>query len=571
MEFFSYLETDGQCWFDTGVIPDINTRVEAAITPLAGNPGGAVFYGSSETDISSDCFVLRMISEDLQHFNVMLGNYFPSSVYLPAFAFTAGTAYYTTLDKNAFTKDSESFDLDVTAFTTSQRSIYVGGRNKGGSVDPDTKSKARFGYLKIYQNGVMVANLLPAEVNGYLGFLDVVQGVFHTNLGTGTPVAGQSLGSIVMIADKDFLPASGGTATFKVYTDNAWSVATAENWFTVSTTGGTGSGTFTVTAPNYTGTTARTDVVTATDSVTSDFTFISLTQKKYKSGQPLYLGADEITEIYLGADKISEAYLGTDLVYSAGPFIGLKTTPKALSFNPYLLSTTLKVKCSEQWSMTLPNWLTADTLTGDTGETIVSLTATTQQAATSSTITITSANYSTGVTADFSLYEQVKCIYSAGTVDMRFNTGVDLVWVYTGQINGSDGSVLLGATGVPDRDDYRFFATGPTTNYFDIGDGRQYGSWIGSFGLDLEMECGNYYVKVNGEQKISTVRQATAPVAPFCVNTDKIKMYSLAATDGGTPVADIIPVKTGTNLYFLNRTTGTQIAVTNPNAQYEPL
>lgn len=106
--------------------------------------------------------------------------------------------------------------------------------------------------------------------------------------------------------------------------------------------------------------------------------------------------------MYLGDDSISEAYLGEDLVFSTGPFEGLKVTPKSLSFNSFNASTAnIKIKSSEAWSMTVPAWITASTLTGDTGETIVSLTATTQTATTTGSIVVASANYSASASCFF--------------------------------------------------------------------------------------------------------------------------------------------------------------------------
>lgn len=115
----------------------------------------------------------------------------------------------------------------------------------------------------------------------------------------------------------------------------------------------------------------------------------------------MYLGNDEILEIYLGEDAISEAYLGDVLVFSTGPFEGLKAIPSSISFNSGSLVKTLKVKSSESWTMTVPAWVTASTLTGDTGDTIVSLTATTQTATTIGSIVVSSANYSASASCNY--------------------------------------------------------------------------------------------------------------------------------------------------------------------------
>lgn len=118
---------------------------------------------------------------------------------------------------------------------------------------------------------------------------------------------------------------------------------------------------------------------------------------------PIYLGAEEVQGVCLGADEVFEAYLGEDLVYQAGPFVGLRVSPRIVLFNDNSLTVNVRVTSSESWTMTVPAWISADVLTGDTGITVVSLTATTQTAATADTITITSANYSASATVEYSM------------------------------------------------------------------------------------------------------------------------------------------------------------------------
>lgn len=83
----------------------------------------------------------------------------------------------------------------------------------------------------------------------------------------------------------------------------------------------------------------------------------------------MYLGEDEILECFIGDSAITEAYLGEDLVFSSGPFSGLKLSPRDIEFMAATASagTTAKlyVKSSEPWTLTTDaDWFSMSPLTG---------------------------------------------------------------------------------------------------------------------------------------------------------------------------------------------------------------
>lgn len=175
---------------------------------------------------------------------------------------------------------------------------------------------AKCGKVSFYENGVLSATYTPYEDdNGVAGYYDENNGVMIYSV-SDPWVSGPAASSIIAEASKTVLSNTGETISISVSCENAWTV-TGDTFLTLSSTGDTGSTTITATAPSYTGATARTDTLTFTDSVTGDEWEIDIKQKKYSTGQPFYLGADEIVEIYLGADDITEAYLGEDLVFSS--------------------------------------------------------------------------------------------------------------------------------------------------------------------------------------------------------------------------------------------------------------
>ena len=115
----------------------------------------------------------------------------------------------------------------------------------------------------------------------------------------------------------------------------------------------------------------------------------------------MYLGENEILECYIGDTAITEAYLGEELVFSSGPFVGLKM-PKNINFTPTKLENTIKVKASESWSFTtIPTGFTVSPTTGDSGVTLVTVTTSAYTASTTETLVATSANYIASATCNY--------------------------------------------------------------------------------------------------------------------------------------------------------------------------
>lgn len=182
-----------------------------------------------------------------------------------------------------------------------------------------------------------------------------------------------------IVVDKDRLSfkSSGETKNVVVESDNPWTATTSEAWVTLSTSAGTsGETTLSVTAPEYTSTTEdRIATITITDGV--DSVTIDVKQSKYSIGvSNIYLGALNMEAAYLGAIEVASIYLGENLVYSSGPFQGLKVRPSSVSLKYTGGTFELKVKSSEDWTLNYDNTiLTCSPSSGDTGETVVVVTA----------------------------------------------------------------------------------------------------------------------------------------------------------------------------------------------------
>lgn len=209
--------------------------------------------------------------------------------------------------------------------------------------------------------------------------------------------------SILLSVNSKKVSSPGETFSVDVTCPNYWTASVLDgSWVSLSSTADTGNTTITVTVDSNSGATARTNTVTFIDGNTTDEAVLTITQKKQQSGQPMYLGGDEISEFYLGGDVINEMYLGDTLVYSSGPFQGLKLVPSLLTLKSALIETgstaKISVKSSENWTLsTDADWFTISPSTGTgTGEKEeVTITVTSiPSAETTSVISCTTANYS---------------------------------------------------------------------------------------------------------------------------------------------------------------------------------
>ena len=479
MKYVEYIQTDGGCWFDTGLIPTINTKIELTVTPI-GSPieNWAGFVGAQNTDDGNSTFQIRNNSGNLQ-WSARVGN--GNGNVGPNYV--VGTRYVLTLDRYYLDVDGTQYSTGAYSMDTCNYSLWISAIHNPAWSNGRANA-AKFHRLKVWENNVLVGDFRPAVDNNNIGFYDEVTDSLKLNLGSGTPVAGPDLSSISATPSKRRLASTGETISIEVATENAWTLSTSGGSFlTFSSTGDTSGATITATAPDYSGSTPREEYLTFVDSVTSDEASLIITQKKYQSGQPFYLGGDEVAECYVGGDAVVEAYLGEDLVFSTGPLQGLSVTPTELKFNPVTTSASTKVKSSEHWEITsLPAWLSASTMSGDSGETIVTFENISQSADTAETITFSSATFSARVSSSFAniIYTFIEGVRSSNAPYWDLNDCLD-TGLYVTADNGTRIRVKYYGTGVfsdrivgfdsiecgSDDEDFRYFP-----DMADAADGR---------------------------------------------------------------------------------------------------
>lgn len=315
MNLLQYVHVDGYCWFNTGIYPDINTKIEVDyIEPVADMGSWCCdgFVGAQNGDDSTSTFQIREQGEFTDNkLWVRVGNKQVES------QTTATVFTNVSVDKDYFISNGETVSVGTTLYDTCNYPLIIGGINNP-SWSHKRASNANIGEVKIYSSGVLVGDFIPAEHNGVVGYYDDVNSTFISKSGTGTPTAGPSRSSISVEPTSVIVGYAGDTISVDVFTENSWvATPTDGTWITLSSNSGTGDDTITIDVDPNGNYTDRIDTITFVDMNTTDEVTLTIKQKKYSDGQPMYIGTSEISEFYLGSDTITEMYLGDVLVFSA--------------------------------------------------------------------------------------------------------------------------------------------------------------------------------------------------------------------------------------------------------------
>ena len=191
MQFLEYLETDGGCYFDTSILPSIDTEIQLLnFIPYAQLESYAVFIGSALNEWDDYGISLR---DEGGSFGIRFGDCYNGWGY----SFNQGDEYDVLLDQYNFNYGNSTNSIYVSTFNTGNTNSFYIGAEHNSFYGPDTAfraSVARFGEIIISQNGTVVGDFVPAEDNGDVGFYDKISEVFCANLGNGTPTAGPVIG-----------------------------------------------------------------------------------------------------------------------------------------------------------------------------------------------------------------------------------------------------------------------------------------------------------------------------------------------------------------------------------------
>jgi hypothetical protein len=182
-----YIESTGTQYIDTGFSPDANTRVDWQGQLISGSSG--VLLGARVGNSNP-------------------GRFFP-------FAFSTGTNYRTTYGAHDVNVSADTSTVCTGSFRPSESKSIINGTTYSfvspnfsktesnnlllfgvsGYGDMHYLSTGKIWYVKIWNNGTLVRNLVPAtNSSGVVGMYDTVNNVFYTNKGTGTFTAGPVVG-----------------------------------------------------------------------------------------------------------------------------------------------------------------------------------------------------------------------------------------------------------------------------------------------------------------------------------------------------------------------------------------
>lgn len=270
----------------------------------------------------------------------------------------------------------------------------------------------------------------------------------------------------------------------------------------------------------------------------------------------LFVGADNPEAFMIGNDEVEVIYMGEEIVYQKGDGSGISMRSKVNVGKNSGSTYDLKITSSEPWTLsvdTAVTWLNFSQLTGDTGQTIVTITATEENQTgiyRSTTITATTANYSatcevTQIAVIFVDYiHETTLKTNTDTADM-IDTNIIATTATTFRVKamgkGYSNYYISVGYKTNDTEDYRLFCT--STLYFDINSERIISeNWGGVYdGRYIDLTCRNYSVSSgNSQTPFMTGNTQTAITRPETIKVDigSWWLQSLEIWDGETKVFD---------------------------------
>lgn len=175
-----YIIFDGASYFDTGVVPSINTKIEADVALLVGNDNWSCLIGSQDGDDTDDTFQIRRYFDE-NEFTAKIGNkqVVTDTIELDKF-------YHIELSTEGFYVDGNLVeDMSDATIAATSVSMMIGAvkHSTGAAFRP---SKCKIGEVKFYENGELVADFVPSQDGTAAVYKDKVSG--NIILGAGSPI-----------------------------------------------------------------------------------------------------------------------------------------------------------------------------------------------------------------------------------------------------------------------------------------------------------------------------------------------------------------------------------------------
>lgn len=185
------IQTDGYCWFDTGIIPDWNTEIEIDFTPLnrsfisATQRAWGGIIGSQNGDDDNTTFQIRYRDNSREIIGRVGNGGDTSSV-----AVTYGNRYLVSLNKDYFTVDGTQYPTNASSIDNGNNTLYISCIHNEVQHHTWVNYRATpniFHNVKIWQNGTLVRNFIPAlDGSDVPCFYEEVNDEYVYNIGSGT-------------------------------------------------------------------------------------------------------------------------------------------------------------------------------------------------------------------------------------------------------------------------------------------------------------------------------------------------------------------------------------------------
>lgn len=177
-----YIESTGTQYFDTGFIPNQDTRVVLDVENTANRNG--TYFGSRQA-FKKQAFSIFLLTPD------SFRDDYGASVISGSFDMIG--RHVVDKNKNITTIDDIVIEHDAQTFTAPGNLLLLAS-NTAGNVDSNARARVRLYSCQIYDNGTLVRDFVPCfDENRTVGLYDLVNDVFYRNAGSGSFAAGDKI------------------------------------------------------------------------------------------------------------------------------------------------------------------------------------------------------------------------------------------------------------------------------------------------------------------------------------------------------------------------------------------
>ena len=338
---------------------DTKLEMEFEIASVSGSSANNCIFGNWQNGYSSIESLIFNAHTSRGMFRCYAGGYYNDDVS----KYTIGDRYRNTIDRTSFVINNLTSTTSYTqninrTISSSSNPIYIA--NGGQSTET---SDIKVYEAIIYSGDTIVGHYFPYKDNetGYGVLYDSVSDTYLT----GSVPSGITAGDPVFGPDTDSLTFdySGGTQSIVLESDSPWT-ATTNGWITLSQYSGETGGVINVTVANNIFS-PKIGSITFTDG--ENTAIVSVEQK----GDSRII----LKNLYRNGNKVKQMWRNGEKLYQMFERFFFEVDTESIEFEYSGSTTTITINASEPWTMTLPEWISASTISG-IGSATVTLTTT---------------------------------------------------------------------------------------------------------------------------------------------------------------------------------------------------